>query len=199
MKWVLSTFIFLASGAVLAQDVSGAYMGATVGNLTYTERADGLISSSDFDDSASAYRLYGGYRLGSRFALELGYATSDGISDTIDMDLGGLVVVPVDVSNDVTMTTARALVHFPFNAERLPFVSLSVFAGLGVYDADTESTGSIGGLPFAVTESTEDGSTALLGLQVDFPKLSIRGEYEWFDTDSTVDLWSAGVGLIFRF
>jgi hypothetical protein len=172
-------------------------MGATVGNLTYTERADGLVSSSDFDDSASAYRLYGGYRLGSRLALEIGYATSDGISDTIDMDLGG--IVPVDVSNDITMTTARALVHFPINAERLPFVSLSLFAGLGIYDADTESTGSIDGLPFAVTETTDDGSTALLGVQVDFPKVSIRGEYEWFDTDSSVNLWSAGVGLIFRF
>ncbi len=198
MRWVMATVVLLASGTVLAQDVSGAYMGATVGNLTYTEQADGLISSSDFDDSASAYRLYGGYRLGKRLALELGYATSDGVSDTIDMDLLGSFV-PVEVSNDFTLTTARALLHFPISAERLPFVSLSVFAGLGVYDADIESTGTIAGLPFAVTETTDDGSTALLGLQVDFPKVSIRGEYEWFDTQSSVDIWSAGVGLIFRF
>lgn len=86
------------------------------------------------------------------------------------------------------MTTARALLHFPIGAERLPFVSLSVLAGLGVYDADIESTGTIAGLPFAVTESTGDGSTALLGLQVDFPKVSIRGEYEWFDAYSNVDI-----------
>jgi len=198
MKWLMGALMALVGAAALAQDVSGAYMGATFGNLTYTEQADGLVSSSDFDDSASAYRLYGGYRLGSRLALELGYATSDGISDTIDMDLLG-TPVPVDVTNDVTMTTARALVHFPISAERLPFVSLSIFAGLGIYDAETKSTGSFAGIPFAATESTDDGSTALLGLQVDFPKVSIRGEYEWFDTDSNVDLWSAGVGLIFRF
>ncbi len=198
MKWIMGALMALAGGAALAQDVSGAYMGATIGNLTYTQQADGLVNSSAFDDSASAYRLYGGYRLGSRLALELGYATSDGISDTIDMDLlGGFV--PVEVTNDVTITTARALVHFPISAERLPFVSLSVFAGLGLYDAETQSTGSFAGIPFAVTESTEDGSTALLGVQVDFPKVSIRGEYEWFDTDSNVDLASAGVGLIFRF
>lgn len=198
MRWVMAAVVLLASGTVLAQDVSGAYMGATVGNLTYTEQADGLISSSDFDDSASAYRLYGGYRLGERLALELGYATSDGVSDTIDMDLLGSLV-PVEVSNDFTVTTARALLHFPISAERLPFVSLSAFAGLGIYDADIESTGTIGGVPFAATETTDDGSTALLGLQVDFPKVSIRGEYEWFDTESSVDIWSAGVGLIFRF
>ena len=131
MRWVMAAVVLLASGTVLAQDVSGAYMGATVGNLTYTEQADGLISSSDFDDSASAYRLYGGYRLGKRLALELGYATSDGVSDTIDMDLLGSLV-PVEVSNDFTVTTARALLHFPISAERLPFVSLSEFAGLGV-------------------------------------------------------------------
>ena len=198
MKWVIGALMAFAGGAVLAQDVSGAYMGATVGNLTYTQQADGLVSSSEFDDSASAYRLYGGYRLGSRFALELGYATSDGISDTIDVDLAGNLE-SVDVTNDVTMTTARALVHFPISAERLPFVSLSLFAGLGIYDAETQSTGSFAGAPFATTESTDDGSTALLGVQVDFPKVSLRGEYEWFDTESNVDIWSAGVGLIFRF
>jgi hypothetical protein len=198
MRWVMAAVVLISSGTVLAQDVSGAYMGATVGNLTYTEQADGLISSSDFDDSASAYRLYGGYRLGKRLALELGYATSDGVSDTIDMDLLGSLV-PVEVSNDFTLTTARALLHFPISAERLPFVSLSAFAGLGVYDADIESTGTIAGLPFVATETTDDGSTALLGLQVDFPRVSVRGEYEWFDTESSVDIWSAGVGLIFRF
>jgi len=197
MRWTVLALALIASHAAYSQDVSGAYLGATVGNLTYTEQADGLVSSSDFEDSASTYRLYGGYRLGSRLALELGYAQSDGISDTVDLDIGG--IIPVDVTNDFTMTTARALMHFPINAERLPFVSLSVFAGLGVYDADVEATGRVNGQQLVAFDSTEDGSTALLGVQIDFPKVSIRGEYEWFDTESSVDLWTAGVGLIFRF
>jgi hypothetical protein len=89
--------------------------------------------------------------------------------------------------------------HFPFNAERLPFVSLSFFAGVGLYEADLDSSGSVGGLQLITSQSAEDGSTALLGLQLDFPKVSVRGEYEWFDTESSVDLWSTGVGVIFRF
>lgn len=195
-----SMFVALAvglAGPVYAQDVSGGYLGATLGDLTYTERADGIVAQSDFDDSASQFRVYGGYRLGRRLALELGYAETDGIADTVDMDLNG--IVPVDVSSDFTVTTARALVHFPIGAERLPFVSLSIFAGAGVYDADLKSEGNLAGLSTGTVESTEDGSTALLGVQIDFPRVSIRGEYEWFDTDSTVDIWSAGVGLIFRF
>ena len=194
MRWIACALLAVASGSTFAQDVSGAYVGATVGNLTYTEEADGLVSTSDFDDSGSTYRLYGGYRLGRRLALELGYARSDGISDTVD--LGG--VVPVDITSDFSITTARALMHFPVNAERLPFVSLSFFAGIGIYDTDVESTGTSGQQSLAFS-STEDGSTALLGLQVDFPKVSLRGEYEWFDTESNVELWTAGIGLIFRF
>jgi hypothetical protein len=190
-------FLVGASATAAAQDVSGAYVGATVGNLTYTEKSDGLVATSDFDDSASAYRLYGGYRLGRRLALELGYAKSDGVSDTVDMDIGG--VVPVDITSDFSMTTARALLHFPVSAERLPFVSLSFFVGAGIYDTDVDSTGSISGESSLAFSSTEDGSTALLGVQLDFPKVSVRGEYEWFDTESNVDLWTAGIGMIFRF
>jgi hypothetical protein len=186
-----------ASATAAAQDVSGAYVGATVGNLTYTEKSDGLVATSDFDDSASAYRLYGGYRLGRRLALELGYAKSDGVSDTVDMDIGG--VVPVDITSEFSMTTARALLHFPVSAERLPFVSLSFFVGAGIYDTDVDSTGSVSGESSLAFSSTEDGSTALLGVQLDFPKVSVRGEYEWFDTESNVDLWTAGIGMIFRF
>ena len=135
--------------------------------------------------------------LGSRLALELGYAQSDGASDTVDLNVNG--VIPVEVANDFSMTSARAILHFPINAERLPFVSLSVFTGLGVYDADVESTGIVNGQQLVAFDQTEDGSTALLGVQLDFPKISIRGEYEWFDTESNIDLWTAGVGLIFRF
>jgi hypothetical protein len=186
-----------ASATAAAQDVSGAYVGATVGNLTYTEKSDGLVATSDFDDSASAYRLYGGYRLGRRLALELGYAKSDGVSDTVDMDIGG--VVPVDITSEFSMTTARALLHFPVSAERLPFVSLSFFVGAGIYDTDVDSTGSVPGESSLAFSSTEDGSTALLGVQLDFPKVSLRGEYEWFDTESNVELWTAGIGMIFRF
>jgi hypothetical protein len=199
MNWIVIAIAFMATLAnpAFGQDVSGGYFGATLGNLTYTERADGLVTQSDFDDSASTFRLNGGYRLGKRLALELGYAETDGISDTVDMDLGSLV--PVDVSSDFSVTTARAIAHFPIAAERLPFVSLSIFVGAGLYDADLKSEGSVAGLASVATESSENGSTAVLGVQVDFPKVSVRGEYEWFDTESSVDLWTAGVGLIFRF
>jgi len=198
MRWMMVALVAGFAGPVFGQDVSGGYVGATLGDWTYTERADGLVTLSDFDDSASALRLYGGYRLGSRFALELGYAETDSIADTVDiMGLNG--IVPADVSSDFTVTTARALLHFPIRAERLPFVSLSIFAGAGVYDADLKTESNIVGLSTGTVESTEDGSTAVLGVQIDFPKVSIRGEYEWFDTESAVDISSAGVGLIFRF
>lgn len=197
MRWMMVALVAGFAGPVFGQDVSGGYLGATLGDLTYTERADGIVAQSDFDDSASAFRLYGGYRLGSRLALELGYAEADGLADTVDMDLNG--IVPVDVSSDFTVTTARALLHFPIRAERLPFVSLSIFAGAGVYDADLKTESNISGLSMGAVESSEDGSTAVLGVQIDFPKVSIRSEYEWFDTESTVDISSVGVGLIFRF
>ena len=193
LVFVIAAFL---AAPVFAQDTTGTYVGVTVGNASYVEKADGLLTQSDFDDSASAARLYGGYRFG-RLALELGYAETDGIQDTIDVVQG--TVVPVDIANDFSMTTLRAIGFFPIRQERLPFISFNVFVGAGVYDASLKSGGNLGGLGLVSTESSNDGGTALLGFQVDFPKVSVRAEYEWFDTESSVDITSAGVGLIFRF
>lgn len=191
----LAVAAFFAAPA-FSQDVSGGYVGASLGNVSYAEGSDGLITQSDFDGSASAFRLYGGYRFG-RLALELGYAEADSIEDTVDMDLGG--IVPVDVSNEFTMTTFRAIGFFPIRQERLPFIEFNIFVGAGVYDTDLKSELSLGGPGAAPVEGTGDGGTALVGLQVEFPKVSVRAEYEWFDTEASVDLWTAGVGLIYRF
>ena len=189
---VLAIAAFLAAPA-FAQDVSGGYVGASLGSLSYVEETDGLATQSDFDGSASAFRLYGGYRFG-RIALELGYAEADAVEDTVDGP-----IVPVDISNEFTMTTLRAIGFFPIKQERLPFIEFNIFVGAGVYDADLKSESRIGGLAAVPVEGTDDGSTALVGLQVEFPKVSVRAEYEWFDTQSSVDLWTAGVGLIYRF
>ncbi len=196
MRSIACAFVALLAVPAFAQDVSGGYVGASLGNLSYVERADGLVTQSDFDDSASAYRLYSGYRFG-RFAVELGYAETDGIADTVTMDLGA--IVPVDLSNDFTVTTLRAIQFFPIRQGRLPFVKLNLFVGAGLYDADLQSEGSIGGVGAVSVADSDNGGTAVIGLQLDLPKVSIRAEYEWFDTQSSVDLWTAGVGLVFRF
>ncbi len=75
----------------------------------------------------------------------------------------------------------------------------NLFVGAGLYDADLITEGTVGGAGAVSAEDSDNGSTALIGLQLDFPKVSVRAEYEWFDTQSSVDLWTAGVGVIFRF
>ena len=45
----------------------------------------------------------------------------------------------------------------------------------------------------------DDGLTAMGGIQFDMRRVSIRGEYEWFDTDDGVDAQSLNVAVIFRF
>jgi opacity protein-like surface antigen len=87
---------------------------------------------------------------------------------------------------DTAVLTVRGLGHFG------PF-----FAGAGYFDADATAFAQLGS--FRAEESaSEDGLTAVLGLQWDFSSVSLRVEYEWFDVDDA-DVSELGIGLHYRF
>ncbi|HEY7671666.1 MAG TPA: porin family protein [Gammaproteobacteria bacterium] len=160
-------------GTSLAQEIMpSGYVGFGVGTFEYEE--DGV----DFSESSTAYKLYGGYRFNDTWAFEGSYSDLDTLEDSAP----GLVI-GID---DIAVLAVRGLGHFG-----------PAFVGAGYFDADATAFLELGS--FRVEESaSENGLTAVVGLQWDFSSVSLRIEYEWFDIDEA-DATQLGVGLHYRF
>lgn len=161
------SFLGMPSAAVAGAD-SGFYLGAGVG--------DASVKDSDFDESDSAYKLFGGYNIGFiplvDFAVEASY-----------VDFGK----PSSSAGSVEVTGLNA-----FGLAGLSFGPFGVFAKAGVLSWDADST--------FVTTTSESGSDPAYGLGARFAigSLSVRAEYEVYDLDGT-DLDMVSVSGVFTF
>jgi len=171
------------SHAQEAQESSGGYMGFAIGSFDYEETYEGLT----FADTTSAYRLLAGYRFNDSFALEGGWGTTSDIEDSYTQ--GNLTL---NVQADYEILTLRAL-------GMIPLSKASLFGGVGYYDADLTASATLTGVGQFDLEGSSDGATLVGGVQFEFERVSIRGEYEWFDTDDGIEAWDISLGLLFKF
>jgi hypothetical protein len=185
--WRFTPFLIASfSTGAWAQTETGPYVGFGLGQLDYEESDFGLT----FDDTALAYKVYGGYRFTETWAVEAYYGQTADLEWSDSGSIPGVIFARL--SGDYETIEIRALAYF--NA----FV-----VGIGYWDADLKATLS-GTLsfsgPFSYSASDSDsGASAILGGEWDIDQWSIRGEIEVFDTDSNVDAYTVGVGLHFRF
>jgi OOP family OmpA-OmpF porin len=192
MKYLICLGLSLGlANAAAAQDRSGAYMGASVGSFSYEEE-DEFIGTI-IDDSATAYRIMGGYRLNDNFAVEGGWG------ETGDLEGGFTELIPpfgtitLNIVGNYEILTVRALGF-------LPFERVSLLGGVGYYDADLDATVSVTGLVGPVDASgSDDGATLVGGIEFNLERVDIRAELEWFDVDSGSEAWDASVGVLFHF
>jgi OmpA-OmpF porin, OOP family len=188
MKYAMPVAVVLlcvSSAHAQEWDGSGAYTGASLSQLRYKER-DGDFSISD---TASAYRLLGGYRFNQHFAMEGSWGSSSGIKQSYDDSFLG---TPFDLKGKFETYTLRAV-------GMLPLRSVGLFGGVGYYDSDTKWTASAPGLGSESFKIGDDGATLIGGMQFDMNRFRLRLEYEWFDTDSNIDASTLGFGMMFRF
>lgn len=186
LKVLVSAVVLGMSSQALAQEGGGegAYLGASLGKFDYEETVDAF--GVEFSDSATAYRIFGGYRFNENFALEAGWGATGDLEETYTDGFDTAVI-----RGDYEVLTVRALAIAPFD-------SVSLYGGVGYYDATLDGSVSIIGFLQESFEGDDSGATLVGGLQFDLDKVSIRAEYEWFDTDSSVDAWDISVGLLFR-
>ncbi|MCK5726222.1 MAG: porin family protein [Thiotrichaceae bacterium] len=147
-----------AKAQVKAQaKTSGAYFGAGVGKL----RLD-VDPGTDIDDTA--HKVFGGYQLNKKFAVELQHAKMDGTQ------------APAPTAYDVRATSLSAVIT-PFNSSRV-----TPFAKIGVSRVKKDlSTGN----------TSDTGISGGLGLMYSVnKKFKVRAEYEKFDSDT--DMLSIG-------
>lgn len=169
----------MASGAALAdQRDPGFYIGAGVG------AANLEIDDIDFDDSDTAFKLFGGYRFNEYFGVELAYFDNG----TAEQDL-----FPGTLEIESKGVNASAVVTAPFGE------NLSVFAKLGYASIDLEAAIRGLGQRIDLGDDTEEELSYGAGLTYSFNEAwSLRAEYEAFDLDDA-DADQATVSVVFRF
>ncbi|MBT8118241.1 MAG: porin family protein [Gammaproteobacteria bacterium] len=156
-------------GAANAGADSGLYIGVGAGNAT--------LKDSAFEESDSAYKLFGGYNIGFipfvDLALEASY-----------VDFGK----PSTSTESIEVSGLNA-----FGLAGLNFGPFGVFAKAGIVSWSTDTR--IG------TTSTEDSGTDPaygLGARLAIGSFSVRAEYEFFDLGDA-DLGMASVSGVFTF
>ena len=152
-----------------AQEMQGAYVGAGISLLSYTQPAD--LAGPEVSDDANAYRLLGGYRFNDRYAVEAGFGAT------------------ADIQRTFSAFSVRGIAL-------LPLSNADFFGGVGYYEATFNKSVLSGadGL-----ERTDRGAAAIGGFVFNLPRVSVRGEYEWLDTDGEREASSISVLVLLRF
>jgi len=144
---------------------SGFYIGGGVG--------DASVDIDDFDESDSAYKIFGGYNIGFiplvDFAVEASY-----------VDFGN----PGNSSANVEITGINA-----FGLAGLSFGPFGVFAKAGMMDWDVDSSGG--------SDSGTDPAYGV-GARFSLGSFAVRAEYELYDVDRA-DVEMLSVSAVFTF
>src|SRR5262245_18612610 len=179
--------------AAAAQDRSGAYMGASVGSFSYEEEDEGL---GVIDDSATAYRIMGGYRFNDHFAVEGGWGKTGDLEGGFTETIPPFGTFTVNLVGNYEVLTVRALGF-------LPFEKVSLLGDVGYFDADIDASVNVTG-PVSVggpldASGSGDGATLVGGFEYNLERIDIRGELEWFDVSDGAEAWDVSVGVLFHF
>lgn len=176
--------IRIVSAMLLAMGMTGSavaangfYAGASIGEASIDACGDAAaVGATSCDDSDTSWKIFGGYELNQNFAVEAAWvdlgeinASGPGVSVTAEGD--GFVA-------DVKGT-------LPLNDQ------FGVFAKVGLISWELEGGGVASGLD-------DDGTDAMYGVGAHYmftEQFGIVGEWELYDTDNEVDMWSVG-GLI---
>ncbi len=162
--------LFAATSSIAGE----GYIGASTGIMNFEEDSAG----SGFSDQPFSIKVFGGYEFNEKFALDVAYFST--LQDAEDDVLG----VPIDLSLDGF--TIRAVGAYPTSD------NFSILGSIGFWDGDAEA--SVFG---ASASAGDDGITLGVGGKYRFKSVSIRGEFEWFDSDDTI--WTILVGVQVNF
>lgn len=194
--------VTLASACLLAATVAQAQAGQPHEQYAYLglgtgfsslendrEEVDNFIDSGasdfDLDDDDNVWKGFAGYQFNRYLAAEVFYA-----------DLGNVRLRGTDgASTDLESNAYGASV-----VGQLPITSwFTPFAKLGAASWETEVKGNLGDAELDLQDNDGFDPVYGLGAQFNFNPVLIRAEYERYDFDSdyTIDTFTASVGLRF--
>ena len=162
--------MFVATSSIAGE----GYIGASTGVLNLEDDSAG----TGFSDTPFSFKVFGGYEFNENIALDVAYFST--LEDAED-DIFG---IPVEISLDGF--TIRAVGSYPTSD------NFSILGSVGFWDGDAEASA------FGSTATAgEDGITLGVGGKYRFESVSIRGEFEWFDSEDTI--WTILVGVQVNF
>jgi len=189
---IVVSVLCLFAAAAHAQEISGPYVGLGAGLFNYEEESDDF--GARISDGAGIYRIVGGYQLNSNYAIEAGWVQSKDVKEQFfgGNQAGELVTLNIAVESEIK--TLRVLAFAPFSG-------LGMFGSVGYYDADFTTNASIvspSDPQRGSFERSDSGVTVAGGIQYEWSRIALRGEYEWFDTDD-IDATAINLIAVFRF
>lgn len=194
MRYLLALALSCGLAAVAqAQENDGIYVGVSLGLLSYEE------INRDFGvriaDDTAAYRLLGGYQFNDYYAIEVGLGTAGDIEETLFGASASFGEQSLRVRGEYEIMTVRGMAMAPVSP-------MHMYGAAGYYES-TLSTSiryeDDRGVFADDFDTTDSGFTVAGGIIFDMDRVSIRGEYEWFDTDDDVEATSLNVSVLFRF
>lgn len=171
---IISAILLTLGLTVDALAESGFYGGAGIGQATI-DACDGVTNCDDEDTS---WKVFGGWEMNSNIAFEAGWVDFGEVSGT---------VAGSAVSAEADGWTLAAKGILPVNEQ------FGVFGKFGTIIWDVEGSG-------AASDFDDDGTDLMYGLGGQYmftDQLGIVGEWEWYDIDSDIDLFS--IGALFKF
>jgi OOP family OmpA-OmpF porin len=187
----LRTVVGLALFALVAAPAfaSDFYAGGSLGQAS-TDVPSTSGSGISVDDSATGFKVFGGYNVIQYFAVEASYV--DGASVSMN-DTSSSTTASFDTSG----FAFRAMGVLPVKEK------FTLFADFGMYMWDTDATVSDGS--FSASGSVADGTDPVYGIGMGWqvmPKGNLRVELERYqtsveDVDMDVDMFS--VGFAYKF
>jgi OOP family OmpA-OmpF porin len=177
MKTIAACALALFGLSPLVASADGPwYVGAGAGEST--------LESGGFDDSATSWKVFGGYQFHDSFAAEVGYLDSGEAKETVGIE-------SLSISTDGI--TASLVGMLPIGE------TFSVHARLGMFFWDAEATfdDGVGGV-FTASQSGEDPYYGVGGGMALGENAGLRLEYEIADIDD-VDVSMISLSVLFRF
>ena len=181
-KLMLLALIFaLTAPAAMA----GGYIGAGAGQAHSKTQED--VTGIDLDESATAWKVFGGYNFLKYFGVEVSYVDFGSVTD----EVAGVTV------------EIEAKTYDAFAVGKIPFPIVEPFIKIGYANVDSKAT--VSGLGSASDKSWDLAWGAGVGFNF-AKKLHVRVEYEQFDvspdydgTQPDSDLFMVSVAAAWRF
>lgn len=156
------------SGAALATD-SGFYAALDVGQSKTKDACTGLPAGFACKNTATAFRVGGGYQINNNFGVEIGYG------DYGSNNASGVVLgVPVTVTMKASGLQAAVVGSLPLSE------SFALTGKLGVANTKVEGSGAVGGF---VVNTSATSTTGIFGIGVRYnisKSVALRAQYEDF-------------------
>ncbi|MDV3237466.1 MAG: outer membrane beta-barrel protein [Gammaproteobacteria bacterium] len=198
---LLAATAMLGQGAAQAAD-TGGYVGGGVGQSSFDINGseldalladDGITATTSVDDSDTAWKLFGGYRMHPNFGVEVAYV--DYGTPTTQSTVTAPSVGTVNIDMDVTAWTFDAVAFLPLGGG----FELFGKAGAALWDIDAGVSGTGGGGAFGGS-ADDDGSDFHFGVGASYAftdNFRIRAEWERINADDDLDVWTVSAVLGF--